>query len=153
MALSPLALACLKGDGNVVKVLLAQGTEVNAFSTRGNTPAMIAFRFGHFDIVKLLIHVSGFDYFSRNRFGVPFPVLIASNFDIFDVFLENNLNNPEIEKIFLQILYSCCRYNNIEALKVLLCSNVVPEQDKRLDQYMAYTLIQNGNFESVNLKD
>lgn len=148
-SVSPLALACLKGYENAVKVLLSQGADVNLFSTRGNTAAMIAFTFGHFEIVKLLMYASGFNYFARNRFGVPFPVLIASNFDLFKIFLENNLNNPEIQQIYCQLLYACCRNNNIEAVKVLLSSKVVPEQQRRVDPYMAHYLILNGNVESV----
>lgn len=149
--MSPLAFACSKGEIIKVEELIDSGADVNAITSRGNTAAMIAFRFGHFEIVKLLMATPGFNYFVKSRYGVLFSVLISANAELFEIFLQNNLNNPEIEQVYVQILFSCCINNNIKAIRALLTSQAVPVEIRKIDKYMAFNLLRYGNVESVNL--
>jgi ankyrin repeat protein len=50
-----LRLAVEGGQGDVVKLLLEKGANVNATNVDGGTPLMMAATYGHADIVKLLL--------------------------------------------------------------------------------------------------
>ncbi len=63
---TPLHYAATKGDVNIIKFLLAQSAYIDSESPNGTTPLMMAARYGTFEAVKLLIE-EGADPTIRNN--------------------------------------------------------------------------------------
>jgi ankyrin repeat protein len=52
---SPLYAACIKGHEAIVKMLVDEGADVNAYNEKGRTPIHAASSRGHIAIVKMLV--------------------------------------------------------------------------------------------------
>ena len=55
----PLMEAACAGHTNIVPLLIAHGTDVNAQSSSGNTPLMYVCGGGHEEVVRLLLEAKG----------------------------------------------------------------------------------------------
>jgi TonB family protein len=66
---NPLFRAASQGDADSVKVLLAEGVDVNASSDRGQTPLILAAFGGHNDVVSLLL-AAGADPKTKDSLGL-----------------------------------------------------------------------------------
>ena len=72
---SPLHLASIKGNLEIMKLLIFHGADVNSMNDSGNTPLIWASKFGYLEIVKLLIDNNA-DINSKNNFDNT-PLIIA----------------------------------------------------------------------------
>ena len=71
--------ACSAGHLEVVEYLLSKGAHTDASNSEGLTPLLLALRFGHHDIVKLLVSRSPSAVNSTNISSVPVtPLILAS---------------------------------------------------------------------------
>ena len=77
---SPLLLACLNGNTNIVrKILAVQGVDLNTkYEKSGDTPMIIASNRGNAEIVEMLIDTGKVDIDACNAMGWT-PVLAASD--------------------------------------------------------------------------
>ena len=65
---SALHYACLEGDLPIVRILLAEGAEVNAQNQQKMTPLIYALQAGHVEVAQLLLS-AGADPTLRDRTG------------------------------------------------------------------------------------
>jgi ankyrin repeat protein len=74
---TPLMLAALAGNGEIVNYLLQRGANIDARNAAGMTTVHAAAYAGHSDIVRLLVAKGGNVNDASNRFGVT-PLHVAS---------------------------------------------------------------------------
>lgn len=63
---TPLAAACANGHAHCVLALLAAGVDPNARDVSGNTPLLLAARYGKSEVVRVLLDHPAVDVFARN---------------------------------------------------------------------------------------
>ena len=82
---TPLYIACLKGDINVVNALLEHGAHVNQANNDGDTPLRGALSQGRFDIAKKLLEYGAknyckqiYSFFNKNVSGKTLAAATAT---------------------------------------------------------------------------
>ena len=74
----PLHVAAAWGQGNVLQMLLATGSNTDQVDTNGNTALLYAVQEGHVEIVKMLL-LAGADPTVENKFGASAISLAAGH--------------------------------------------------------------------------
>ena len=74
----PLHVAAAWGQGNVLQMLLATGSNTDQVDTNGNTALLYAVQEGHVEIVKMLL-LAGADPAVENKFGASAISLAAGH--------------------------------------------------------------------------
>lgn len=78
---TPLHLACIRGNTNIVRALVQAGADKNSKDFDENTPMHHASEFGHFESIIYLIKEADADPTQKNKFGY-LPSDIAQNMQI-----------------------------------------------------------------------
>jgi len=63
-------MACMHGHRDVARLLIENNASVNSHNVYKETPLMLAARFGHTDVAKLLLHERDCDFAAETDNGV-----------------------------------------------------------------------------------
>lgn len=122
---TPLMLACIMSDYDIVKILLKNGSNINEKNIFGDYALLIACRYSkynsNFKIIKLLIKYNSLLY-NNNCYGT-FPLLECCynfNYKIVELLLKNNANPNMYDLDCITPLMIACEYSDYESIKILV---------------------------------
>lgn len=119
---TPLYVACLHGNLDIVKILLQNNANINYKNKTGESPLWAACKYGYSNIVDLLIQ-NNVDVNTTNNNGDSplWAAIISKNISIVKLLLQNNADVSQKDMCNLDTpLLFACEKQNVPLLKLLI---------------------------------
>lgn len=150
---TPLYIACLHGNFDIVKILLLHNANINYHNKTGESALWAACKYGYSNIVDLLIQ-NNVDVNNTNSNGDSplWAAMTSKNISIVKLLLQNNadVNQKDMCNLDTPALFACEK-QNIPLLKLLIRYNANINYTNMLGQTPLWIAINKKNIPLIEL--
>jgi ankyrin repeat protein len=149
---TPIHVACLKGETQLVELIADSDIDVKAASKDGDTPVYLASLHGHHDVVELLVACKA-DVSAANKDGDT-PLLVAcskGDFTLVKILCRAGVNQNGADKDGTAPLQIACSNGNYDIVESLLDNGANVDGANKNGETGMYLAALNGHSEIVKL--